>query len=306
MSKSKKIWLIVAATLCAVGILTLGGAVLVMGAELSTMKNMRIETNEYFPEGEIENIRIETDTANISLEVSEDGKCRVVCHEETRAKHTVRVTDGILCIQVHNEKVWYDYINISFEQPSITVYLPEQMYTSLSVDTDTGDVQIPSVFFFDEFLASTDTGNISCKASVALRAEIETDTGDVSFEGARLTENIKLETDTGRIHLKDISCKGLKVESATGDIKLERVIALEAINVKSSTGNVRLLQSDAAQLRIQTSTGDVSGTLLTEKQFHASSSTGNIDVPQWTDGGRCEIKTSTGNISVKVESQNDG
>jgi hypothetical protein len=42
------------------------------------------------------------------------------------------------------------------------------------------------------------------------------------------------------------------------------------------------------------------GNFLTEKQFAAKSSTGDVEVPESVTGGRCELTTATGNISITI------
>jgi DUF4097 and DUF4098 domain-containing protein YvlB len=58
---------------------------------------------------------------------------------------------------------------------------------------------------------------------------------------------------------------------------------------------------DATEIFVKTSTGNVAGSLLSSKVFIANTSTGSIDVPKTTSGGRCEIITSTGNIKIYNE-----
>jgi DUF4097 and DUF4098 domain-containing protein YvlB len=67
---------------------------------------------------------------------------------------------------------------------------------------------------------------------------------------------------------------------------------------------VKFEKSDAAELSIKTDTGDVTGTLLTEKIFDAKSSTGDVDVPKTGSGGKCEIRTGTGDIRIKIDGVN--
>ena len=51
---------------------------------------------------------------------------------------------------------------------------------------------------------------------------------------------------------------------------------------------------------MRTHTGDVSGNLLSDKVFITETDTGRIDVPKTTTGGKCEIKTDTGDIRISI------
>ena len=57
---------------------------------------------------------------------------------------------------------------------------------------------------------------------------------------------------------------------------------------------------DAENLEIETGTGDVRGTLLSSKIFMVKTSTGDIDVPETTTGGICKVKTSTGEVYIRI------
>ena len=44
----------------------------------------------------------------------------------------------------------------------------------------------------------------------------------------------------------------------------------------------------------------MTGTLRSEKVFLVESDTGSIEVPKTTTGGRCEIRTDTGDIRIDI------
>ena len=100
--------------------------------------------------------------------------------------------------------------------------------------------------------------------------------------------------------LADMTCRNMTTDGSTGSVSLCRVIAAEAFSIERSTGSVRFEDADAAEIFVKTSTGSVVGSLRSEKLFLASSNTGSVDVPATEAGGRCEIKTSTGNIRITV------
>lgn len=299
MSRTKKIWLIVAACLCGCGGLMMA-SVFLFGISFADMETGKYVTNEYADLGEVRGIAIDTDTADVSFLPSEDGTCRVVCHEETRAKHSVQLTDGLLSVKIHSTRKWYDFINVSFESASVTVYLPAGIYETLSVKTDTGDVRVPDKFSFGELDISTDTGDIVCNGAVTGNVTLATDTGDVHLS-ATDAGALSVRTSTGNVRVDGTRVSaGLTAKTSTGEITLDGVIAEEAMEITSSTGNVRLSQCDASRLQIKTSTGEVEATLLSEKSVDADSSTGDVDVPRNGRGGACVIRTSTGDIRVRI------
>ena len=52
---------------------------------------------------------------------------------------------------------------------------------------------------------------------------------------------------------------------------------------------------------ITTDTGNVDGSFLTDKVVLTQTDTGDVDVPKLTSGGRCEITTDTGDISISIK-----
>lgn len=301
MSKAKKKWLITAASLLAIGSAIFAGAMAALGFDFSKLNTIKYETNIYEVSGDFDEISIDVDITDIVFKQSNDESCKVVCFEAEKAKHSVRCANGTLTIDMTDDTKWYDHIGVSFASPKMTIYLPQSEYTSLLIDTDTGDIDIPKSFTFNELEIETDTGNVDCIANVSDIIKIASDTGRIDISSAASNCNVDIKTNTGSIKLTDIACTNFTAESDTGNISLVNVVAANSIYVETDTGDVKLKNSDAANLSIKTDTGNVTGTLLSEKFFIAKSSTGNVNVPKTKTGGKCEIITDTGNIKIDIQ-----
>ncbi len=300
MSKAVKKWLIAAASLSVLGFAVFAGAMAALGFDFSKISTVKYETNTYEVSGDFDKISIDVDITDIVFEKSDDERCKVVCYEEEKVKHSVRCTNGTLIIDMTDDRKWYDYIGISFASPKMTVYLPQSEYTSLLIDTDTGNIDIPESFAFNKLEIETDTGSVDCMADVSDIIKIESDTGDIGISSVESGCDIDIKTDTGSIKLTDVSCTDFTAESDTGDISIVNTVAGNSICVESDTGNVKLKNSDAEELLIETDTGDITGTLLSEKDFIAKSHTGDVNVPKTQTGGKCKITTDTGNIKIDI------
>lgn len=300
MSKAVKKWLIAAASLVTLGFTIFAGAMAALGFDFSKISTIKYETNTYEVGEEFDKISIDVDITDIVFAQSDDESCKVVCFEAEKVKHSVRCTNGTLIIDMTDDRKWYDYIGISFASPKMTVYLPQSEYTSLLIDTDTGNIDIPESFAFNKLEIETDTGSVDCMADVSDIIKIESDTGDIGISSVESGCDIDIKTDTGSIKLTDISCTDFTAESDTGDISIVNTVAGNSICVESDTGNVKLKNSDAEELLIETDTGDITGTLLSEKDFIAKSHTGDVNVPKTQTGGKCKITTDTGNIKIDI------
>ncbi len=297
MNKKITLWLIIAGVLIVIGGVIFVATMAANNWDFSKMSSSKFETNTHTVTEEFDGISINTNTSDVRFVLSEDGEAKVECYEKSSVKHSVSVRGGKLVVEAVDNSKWHEWI-WSFGLPTITVYLPETEYSSLTVQTDTGDVELPHGFRFGSVELSTTTGDIDCFAS-ADSMKIAVTTGDICVENA-LVETLSLSLTTGKTELKNVACENLTIGGTTGNIELDGVIASEKILVELSTGDVRLNGCDGAELFIKTSTGNVKGSLLTEKIFFASSDTGRVDVPKATTGGTCEIRTSTGDIRITI------
>ena len=277
-----------------IGVILLLGGMSLIGFDFANLSTARRETTTHEIPQSFDNISIEVDTADVRFAAATDGKCKIVCHESTNAKHTVSVANGTLSVQNSSDLKWYDHIGINTDDEYVILYLPTTAYNTLSVVTDTGDVEMPSPFTFQNASIETDTGDVEWKAAVASTLSITVDTGDIEVENISVN-NLTVESDTGDAELSSIQCQTLSAKTNTGDVECTGVVASEKITIETDTGDVELNDCDAAELWIKTSTGDVSGRLLTEKEYICNSSTGDVRVPD-TTGGKCEITTDTGDI----------
>ena len=320
MRNMTKKWLIAAACLMAAGLILLTGASAASAWDFSRFSTVKYEMNTYAPRGNFDSISIDVDTAKIELVPSDDGKCRVDCYEAEKVKLSAAVENGTLVIKTVDTRKWYEHIGIFVgTAPRMTVYLPQEAYASLSIDTATGDVTIPKDFTFENIKIRGNTADIECLAPVSHVVEMRTDTGDIMINDLyagelHLASNtgsihvnsvisrgiVDVETDTGYVKLTDVDCAELTAESDTGTITLTNVVALGRFLIENDTGDVRFDNSDAAKISVETDTGDVTGTLLSEKVFITKSNTGRVDVPKSITGGRCEITTETGDIRIET------
>lgn len=251
-------WYIVAAILMTVGMAAFVIAMCINKWEFTKLSTTEYVTNEYEITEDFNDIRIDVSTAFVVFEKSENDLCKVVCHEEVKLKHKVKVEDGALIIEEIDERTPLDYININFsvDTKKVTIYLPKTEYEEIKVNTSTGNIHI---------------------------AELKADT-------------MNLNVSTGNVYLTDVTCDNLTSEGSTGNTTLTRVVAAEKFYIKRSTGNVKFEDCDASEIEVKTSTGNVRGNFLTDKVFDADASTGKIEVPDNKEGGKCVIRTSTGNI----------
>lgn len=319
MGKAMRIWLIIATALVVVGAIVFTAALAACDWDFSKLSTVKFETNTYGGSDSISGILVDTDTADIRFAPSEDGQWKVVCHEAEKVNHTVSVKDGILTIQVVDERKWYDHIGIWVGSETVTIYLPEQEYASLVIRESTGDVEVPKAFRFGTIDINVSTGDVKNFASASGAIKITASTGDIHMEdvsaasvelsvttghvtgrGLNCEGKLSVNVSTGDARLTDVTCKNFTSGGSTGDLTMKNVIVAERMTIDRSTGDVKIDACDGAEIQVDVDTGDVTGSLCSEKIFIVRSSTGDVDVPSTSTGGKCQITTSTGDIKIRI------
>ena len=301
MSNKTRLWLSLATLLVFFGGVIFALAMTLNSWDFTRLSTEKYETNSYEITEDFYGISVDTATADIAFLPSPDGKCRVVCYENEKLKHSVSVTDGALTICVQNEKAWYDYIGISWESESVTVYLPKTTYDALFVRGATCDISVARDFSFASADIEVSTGDVSYRATTSGKLAVGVSTGDVSIDGVRAGD-ITVESSTGKVSLKNITAENASLKTSSGDILLENAVLADKLSVEVSTGDVTFERSDAGEIEVVATTGDICGTLLSGKNFETDTKTGSVSVPENSSGGRCFIKTSTGDIRIAVAS----
>ena len=321
MKRQTAVWLIIAALLIVIGGIMFTGVMSMLNFDFHTLSTTRFETNRYDFEETIQHIAIDTDTADLVFVPSESDTLSVECYEQENLRHTVKVENDTLMINVADTRKWYEHITFfSFETAKITLTLPKEAYNTLTVRSTTGDADIPNGFRFETIDIDTTTGDVCCDASVvgamnlhlttgdiringalAGSADLSVTTGDIVVNGFTCNDDMSVKVGTGKVSLTDVTCRSLVSDGTTGDLLLENAVAADFFSIKRTTGDVRFERCDAADISVNVTTGDVTGTLLTDKVFFAQSHTGRVDVPKTTAGGKCDITSSTGDILIDIE-----
>lgn len=305
----------VIALIVAVALIVSGGLLFFVGLQSADFDFSPEPVNKvYTAKGSFQNIQIDTGTCDVRF-FKTDGDLSVHCPKTEKLEYIVLVEDGVLRISAMDMRKWYDFIGINIGETEITVYLPEDTYESLYIETDTGDIEIPQDFSFDTAELATSTGDIDFSATVTkslitenstgdtdiygvspTQLECRSSTGDMALKDIHVSGDIHIQRSTGEITAVDVTCQNLTSQSSTGDVELTNVLAAGALQITTTTGEVEIKNCDADTVTINTDTGDVTGNFLSPKWFIAETDTGDIVIPQSREGGECRITTDTGDI----------
>ena len=286
------------------------------------MGTMEAVTDTYTITDGFSNIRVSGAECDVRLIPSEDASCTVLCRETDRIAHTVTVKNGTLTVERTDNRKWFEHIGFmwSYWGPiEVNIYLPEIAYENLYVRTASGKIDIPDGFFFDRAELDGVSGDIRFMAEVDGELRLKAVSGDIEVSGTS-PETLSVESTSGVVTVNDIAvnaafacrtvsgtqrinhltCKNAMINSTSGSVIASDLIASEHITMEAISGSLKLTGCDADTLYLKTVSGGVAGTLCSEKQFLANTTSGSISVPD-TAGGLCEVKTVSGNIHLEVQ-----
>ena len=90
MNTIMKICLIVAGALVLVGIIMFVVVMSISSWDFTKLSTVKYESNSYDITEAFDNINVKSDTAKFQFLLSEDGKCKIECYEDIKAKQQVR------------------------------------------------------------------------------------------------------------------------------------------------------------------------------------------------------------------------
>ena len=303
MSKAAKGWIIAASVLVVLGIMLFVFATAVGGFDIANPGNQNYETITEEVSEDFDNIDIQVNAAAIEFLPAEDKQCKVDYSGQEDLQISVEVKEKTLVVQYEETREWYEHIGLFFKEPKITVYLPKEEYASLTVTSDVGDVKLPKELTFGSIEIDSETTDVECSASVKENIDIHVSTGDILLNDMKAS-SVKIETTTGDVTMTGIDVGGdIEISTTTGDVLLGNTVAEKNMMVKCTTGDVGFEKSDAKEITVTTTTGDIIGTFLSDKEFITNTSVGEVNVPKGTEGGRCELSTTTGDIGITIETK---
>ena len=274
--------IIVAAALFVMGLAIAALGALFMGNDPHFISENDYKSVRHDVTDEFKSVAVTATTADVIFEASEDGSSYVLTYLPEKIGTQVYVEDGVLHVSTKDNRKWYEHISISIgkNSPSIVVYMPKGEYEALDVNVTTGDIIIDDI-------------------SPALM-KVKTTTGDIKITDVPNSEELSAKASTGKVSLSSVHANKIDIETTTGSISLDDVIASSSAHINATTGDVKFTAFDSAEIYIKVTTGDVEGELLSGKLFVTDTTTGNVKVPYSTEGGACNIKTTTGDIEITL------
>ena len=301
MKTAKKVWLIVAGSLVFVGLALSVGAFASVGFDVHKLGTVSFTEKQSVIEEPFRNIRVEAVESDVEFVLSKDGSCKVSCVEREDVSCTVSVEDETLVVKEEKQNRFVE-IGIYTQQMKTTVYLPQDTYETLSVQSASGNISIPASLSFAQVSMESTSGNVESEAAVEKKLFMRTVSGDVLAGQSSPLEVTAIST-SGNVSLSSMTIRDTAtIKTTSGNMNIKKTCAVNEMFCSSASGQVIFEQSDAGSLRAETISGDVSGTLLSQKLFQIQTVSGTVNVPlSQPGGGICAVNTASGDVRLSVE-----
>lgn len=292
------------ALIVAIALIVVGGILVVMGLSFagngtqeSKLTERIITVAESF-----DSIKINTQDCDVKfVPYNGDVNAQITILEQDRVSHQVLVEDGTLTIKMTDQRKWTDFVRVfnvfgEQESMSMTLCIPNTLYTSIYITTDTGDIRIPGVLQAEEMTLRSDTGDVWLEGGPVQVLDCMLSTGDITVRGGE-AEIMTLRTGTGELDVRDLTARELHLAENTGDVEVENV-SVQIFTINGNTCDVELENVQAQDyLQVFTDTGDIDITNSEALNVNIETDTGDITVPKDWEFQR--IETDTGSIKFE-------
>lgn len=260
MRRSKKIVILAACAFIVVGFVMALSALVMLRFDLTKLNTLDYHIVSYPVQTSFSAIRVDVTDCDVQLLPSQNGTCWVECPESKTSGYTVEVQQDTLTVSQNETRTWYDHMGIYLGPVELTIYLPQDQYDRLSVDSLSGTVTVPDNVSFDNLQVYTTSGSVYLTAQVAQEVCVTTVSGELELSG----------------------------------------IQPQTFQLQSTSGTVTLSNCDAQAIHIETISGNVSAALTSPKTFSVQSISGRIRTPLGTTGDVCQITTVSGDITCTI------
>ncbi|MWC29461.1 DUF4097 family beta strand repeat-containing protein [Paenibacillus sp. MMS18-CY102] len=170
----------------------------------------------------IERLKVDTDSEDVRIVPGGEGEIvvrlegKASAKQEQREKLDAVAKDGTLSVRALQQQA---IVGFNIVRLKMTIEVPLRTYESITVDTDSGDVELVGLAA-DAVLLKSDSGDFMAKQLKAKTIEADTDSGDQVFEDSE--GSLKSESDSGDLlwSAKELAW-GADIRTDSGDVAFQ-------------------------------------------------------------------------------------
>ena len=313
MSKVTKVVLIVGGAMVALGIVFSVLGFMVFRNTYRKDSSKAPEKKEVVISDSFTNIEVSEISDEVIIKPSEDGEVRVEYYDYDEIVHDVDVKGDTLTVEVkdiHGGEPWWTRIQFGFDLERIinnsdydtqtVIYLPEDSYGSLKVNTVSGEVEVPEKYAFNDVAINTTSGSITCGCTATGDIEIGTVSGEITFSSVN-SNKFKASSTSGSVKLSNAKVSGaVTIDTVSGEIILNDVES-DSLNTNSVSGEVTFTNLTSDDVNIDTTSGEVSGTITGDHEYDVDTVSGDVSLPSDIKGeAMVNISTVSGDVEIEA------
>ncbi|MFB4475308.1 DUF4097 domain-containing protein [Oceanobacillus caeni] len=164
-----------------------------------------------------------------------------VSGENKNQKLEAKVKNDTLMVKLKGKRFFswftFDWFN-AFKTPTLTIYLPQNVYEAIKAETDNGLVKLENLKANDIYV-ETDNGEVNLKDIKSSNLSAETDNGTILMDN--VVGEISGNTDNGKIVFKTDSLdQMIDLETDNGAIKVytEKEPTNTTFNINTDNGKI--------------------------------------------------------------------
>ena len=263
---------------------------------------------------DVSHVEVTTIAGRIEVMPIESSEARVISSGVPEdARLIVEVNDGMLTVEtvwprasLFNFAGFTDAFHLMNETPTLTVYLPMQIYEQIIINGTSGRIHV-SDLTVNELQVNNLSGRIEVRdieGNVTVdgtsgHIEIGHVTGDVNVQGrsgqitvANVTGDVRVRNLSGRINLSAIG-GDIEGHNTSGAISLRNATVAQHVNLQGTSGRIEVILSSEpahAQFNLSSTSGrtEIFGDRTTSARF----GDGTYEV---------RLSTTSGRVSVSLE-----
>lgn len=325
-------------------VLIVGGAMVALGIVFSILgimvfKNTYKKDTSKAPEQKVvvisdsfTNIEVSEISDEVIIKPSENGEVKVEYYDYDELEHDVEVSGDTLKVivkDIHDGDPWWTRIQFGFDLERIinnadydtqtVIYLPEDSYGSLKINTVSGEVDVPEKYAFNDVMIYTTSGYITSDCTATGNVDVGTVSGEITFSsvnadkfkasstsgsvklsGSKVSGAVNIDTVSGDITFNDVTSGSVKIDTTSGEITLGDVESSD-LNTNSVSGEVSFTNLTAGDVNIDTTSGDVTGTITGDHEYDVDTVSGDISLPSDIQGeAMVSISTVSGDVDIEA------
>lgn len=314
MSKVTKVVLIVGGAMVALGIVfSVLGFMVFRNAGFKNGSSKKPEQNVVVISDSFTNIEVSEISDEVIIKPSEDGEVKVEYYDYDEIVHEVDVKGDTLTVKVkdiYGGEPWWTRIQFGFDLERIinnsdydtqtVIYLPEDSYGSLKVNTVSGEIEVPEKYAFNDVAINTTSGSITCDCTATGDIEIGTVSGEITFSSVN-GNKFNASSTSGSVKLSNAKVSGaVTIDTVSGEIILNDVES-GSLNTNSVSGDVMFTNLTTDDVNIDTTSGEVSGTITGDHEYDVDTVSGDISLPAAIKGeAMVNISTVSGDVDIET------